>query len=56
MRRNTVRNLCEHDKREILERDGYICAYCLGDASELDHVIPWKWNHDDNENNWQQYT
>lgn len=24
----------------ILERDGYICGYCGGEANEVDHIIP----------------
>jgi len=26
----------------VLKRDGYICAYCGGDATQVDHVIPRK--------------
>lgn len=51
MKRNNTRDLRENDRHKILERDGYVCAYCLGDASEVDHVIPWNWNHDDSEDN-----
>jgi hypothetical protein len=39
------------DRQKILERDGYVCAYCLAEATEVDHIIPWSWSHDDNENN-----
>lgn len=39
------------DKRHILERDGYVCAYCLGEATEVDHIIPWDWSHDDSDDN-----
>ena len=24
----------------VLKRDGYICAYCSGEATQVDHVIP----------------
>ncbi|RZU66758.1 HNH endonuclease [Microterricola gilva] len=27
---------------KVLERDRYICAYCGGEATEADHVIPKK--------------
>jgi 5-methylcytosine-specific restriction endonuclease McrA len=26
----------------VLKRDGYICAYCGNDATQVDHVIPRK--------------
>jgi 5-methylcytosine-specific restriction endonuclease McrA len=26
----------------VLKRDSYICAYCSGDATQVDHVIPRK--------------
>lgn len=45
------RTLTQYDKQRILERDGYVCAYCLGVADEVDHILPWDWNHDDSENN-----
>lgn len=51
MKKNNTRELRENDKYKILERDGYVCAYCLGDASEVDHIIPWSWGHDDTEDN-----
>lgn len=27
-------------RQRVLKRDGYICAYCGQDATEVDHVIP----------------
>ncbi len=27
-------------RREVLERDGYVCHWCGGPAIELDHLIP----------------
>lgn len=39
------------DAKKILERDLYICAYCLGDATEVEHVVPWSWTHNDDEDN-----
>ena len=36
------RNLRSYRKRRvaILNRDGWICFYCGGDATQADHVIP----------------
>ena len=36
------RNLRSYRKRRvvILNRDGWICYYCGGDATQADHVIP----------------
>jgi len=36
------RNLRAYRKRriEVLNRDGWICYYCGGDAQQADHVIP----------------
>ena len=39
------------DKQKILERDLYICAYCLGNATEVEHVVPWDWTHNNDEDN-----
>jgi 5-methylcytosine-specific restriction endonuclease McrA len=39
------------DKEKILERDLYVCAYCLGNATEVEHVVPWAWSHCDDEDN-----
>ena len=30
----------EHQKNQILERDGYLCAYCGDAAYEVDHILP----------------
>lgn len=27
-------------RRRVLERDGYSCAYCGGQADSVDHIIP----------------
>lgn len=29
-----------YSRKGVLERDGYICAYCHGYANTIDHVIP----------------
>lgn len=39
------------NRTKILERDLYICAYCYGNATEVDHVVPYKWIPDDDEDN-----
>jgi hypothetical protein len=49
--KNNTRKLSQDEKYKILERDGYVCAYCLGDATEVDHVLPWNWNHNDDDDN-----
>jgi len=30
----------KNQRLRVLKRDGYICAYCGGDATQVDHVIP----------------
>lgn len=39
------------NKKKILERDQYVCAYCYGAASVVEHVVPWDWSKNDDENN-----
>lgn len=39
------------NKEKILERDQYICVYCLGDATCVEHVVPWDWSHCNDEDN-----
>jgi len=41
------RTLTRGQKDKILERDAYVCAYCLGEATVVDHIIPWSWDYDD---------
>jgi 5-methylcytosine-specific restriction endonuclease McrA len=48
---HTTRNLHAEARQRILERDGYVCAYCLGEATEVDHVVPWNWSYNDSESN-----
>jgi 5-methylcytosine-specific restriction endonuclease McrA len=45
------RKLYPEDKLRILDRDGWICAYCGSEASVVDHVVPWDWSHCDDEDN-----
>ena len=30
----------KNQRLRVLKRDGYICAYCGGDATQVDHIIP----------------
>ena len=41
------RTLTRLQKDKILERDAYVCSYCLGEATTVDHIIPWSWSYDD---------
>jgi len=34
------RRIIHYSRKGVLERDGYICAYCHGYANTIDHVIP----------------
>ena len=45
------RTLTPRQKEEILERDNYVCIYCLGDATEVDHVVPFIWSQCDEPEN-----
>ena len=47
----SYRTLTREKKDKILERDCFICAYCDGEAEEVDHVIPWSWSYCDDEYN-----
>lgn len=51
MTKGRPNDLTRKQKDKILQRDGYICVYCLGLASDVDHIIPWDWNHDNSEDN-----
>lgn len=39
------RMLTQKQKEAILERDGHVCYYCGGEATVVDHIIPWDWSH-----------
>jgi len=41
------RTLTQCQKDKILERDAYVCTYCLEEATVVDHIVPWSWNYDD---------
>jgi hypothetical protein len=45
------RTLNSSREEKILERDGYMCVYCGGEADCVDHIIPWSWSRDDSEDN-----
>ena len=38
-------------KEKILERDAYVCGYCNGYATDVDHIIPWSFCHNSDEDN-----
>lgn len=38
-------------RKKILERDGYVCAYCGGKADCVDHVIPWAYSQSNSPSN-----
>ena len=38
-------------KHKILERDNNECQYCYGPGDEVDHIIPWAYEHDNSEEN-----
>ena len=38
-------------RQVILARDLYVCAYCGGDATEVDHILPVKHGGDNDESN-----
>ena len=45
------RRLTRFHKDTILNRDAHICYYCGGEATVVDHIIPWDWCHDDSPTN-----
>lgn len=45
------RTLTPQQKERILERDSYVCVYCLDDATEVDHVVPFSWSQCDDPDN-----
>ena len=45
------RKLTKRQKDRILERDGYVCFYCLGEALVVDHIVPWSYTFDDHPDN-----
>lgn len=51
MYRVQKRTLTPYQKELILERDNYLCVYCLSEAFEVDHVIPFSWSQCDDPDN-----
>lgn len=45
------RTLTSSQREAILERDSYVCVYCLGEADCVDHVIPFCWSQCDSPDN-----
>lgn len=45
------RHLTREKKDKVLKEFGYTCAYCCDDATEVDHIIPFCYSHDDSEAN-----
>lgn len=43
--------LGEGSKQAIIERDGRVCAYCGGEATTVDHVVPFSYSYDDSPRN-----
>lgn len=48
---NRVLPLTTALKTRILERDGYVCVYCGADATEIDHIMPYSYKPNNDENN-----
>jgi hypothetical protein len=46
-----ARRLTPARRESILFRDSRICAYCLEEADEVDHIVPWSYRHDDSDEN-----
>ncbi len=38
-------------REKILERDAFMCAYCDGEADCVDHIIPYSYCQDNNQDN-----
>lgn len=49
--RVTRNGMSPGDRRQILERHDYVCAYCNAPATEVDHIIPWGHMQDDSDDN-----
>lgn len=45
------RTLSRERKDRILERDNYTCQYCYSTADQVDHIIPWSYEHNNSETN-----
>ena len=38
-------------RQRILERDGYVCSYCGGAATDVDHVVAVRWGGSNEDGN-----
>ena len=46
-----TRRLTQHQREDVIRRDGGMCYYCGEIAEVVDHIIPWSWNHSDDDGN-----
>lgn len=51
MRDIDSRRLSPAIRQRILDRDSGLCGYCLNDAEEIDHIMPWSYRHNDSDDN-----
>jgi hypothetical protein len=51
MKKISDRTLTDSRRQEILEKYDHTCMYCLGEADQVDHILPWSYRHDDSEDN-----
>lgn len=47
-KRQTIR---PYQAERILARDCYVCVYCFGPASVVDHIVPYNYSQDDSDDN-----
>lgn len=45
------RNILKTKRARILKRDNGLCRYCGDPATEIDHVVPWFLNQNNNDSN-----
>jgi hypothetical protein len=43
--------LTDVQRTRILEKYDYLCVYCMREADSVDHIIPWSYLHDSNDEN-----
>lgn len=52
MRKINARTLTKKKKREILDKYDEVCQYCCCElATEVDHILPWNFVHDNEDYN-----
>jgi 5-methylcytosine-specific restriction endonuclease McrA len=47
----TNRYLAPSTKERIFSRDGYVCMYCEGLANVIDHIIPYVYSQNNEDEN-----